>query len=89
MRSDDVSPSPPRATTNSGLLEALEGCGALRRGHFLLSSGLHSPAYVQCALLLENPERAATAGEALARELSGARPGFGAGAGAGRGHHRP
>ena len=29
--------------------------GALRRGHFLLSSGLHSPAYVQCALLLELP----------------------------------
>ena len=74
MRSDDVSPRAPRATTNSRLLEALEGCGALRRGHFLLSSGLHSPAYVQCALLLESPERAARAGQELARELSGLAP---------------
>jgi orotate phosphoribosyltransferase len=29
--------------------------GALRSGHFLLASGLHSPAYVQCARLLEHP----------------------------------
>ena len=36
----------------------LEESGALARGHFLLSSGLHSPAYVQCALLLEDPVRA-------------------------------
>jgi orotate phosphoribosyltransferase len=28
---------------------------ALRDGHFLLASGLHSPAYVQCARLLERP----------------------------------
>lgn len=56
-------------------LEAmLEGCGALRRGHFLLSSGLHSPAYVQCALLLEDPRRAREVGEELAGDLAGERP---------------
>lgn len=56
-------------------LEAqLVECGALRRGHFLLSSGLHSPAYVQCALLLEEPRRAREAGEALAAELAATRP---------------
>lgn len=56
-------------------LEAqLEECGALRRGHFQLSSGLHSPAYVQCALLLEEPRRAREAGAALAAELAATRP---------------
>lgn len=52
----------------------LEQCGALRRGHFLLSSGLHSPAYVQCALLLEDPRRAREVGEALARDLAALSP---------------
>lgn len=61
---------PPVAETSDALLRTLEGCGALRRGHFLLSSGLHSPAYVQCALLLEDPRRAAEAGEAIARQLA-------------------
>jgi orotate phosphoribosyltransferase len=55
------------------VLTGLEDCGALRRGHFLLSSGLHSPAYVQCALYLEAPERAALAGAAIAGELRGTR----------------
>jgi orotate phosphoribosyltransferase len=74
MRSDDVSPQPPSVKTNSRLLETLEACGALRRGHFLLSSGLHSPAYVQCALLLESPVRAAAAGEAIAAGLRALAP---------------
>lgn len=52
------------------LLSGLESCGALRRGHFLLSSGLHSSAYVQCALLLEEPRRARAVGEALAAALA-------------------
>jgi orotate phosphoribosyltransferase len=51
------------------VLALLEESGALRRGHFLLSSGLHSPAYVQCALLLELPRRAQRVGEALAEKL--------------------
>ena len=69
MRSDEASPPLQQAMTNNGLLGALEACGALRRGHFLLSSGLHSPAYVQCAVLLESPARAAEAGEQIADRL--------------------
>jgi orotate phosphoribosyltransferase len=69
MRSEDANQQRPRAMTNSALLDTLEGCGALRHGHFLLSSGLHSPAYVQCALLLESPQRAAEAGEEIAAGL--------------------
>ena len=48
----------------------LEESGALVHGHFKLSSGLHSSAYVQCARLLEDPARAGRAGRALAEALS-------------------
>lgn len=48
----------------------LEETGALQSGHFRLSSGLHSPSYVQCALLLENPAHARAIGEALAELIS-------------------
>jgi orotate phosphoribosyltransferase len=51
-------------------LELLESSGALLRGHFLLSSGLHSPAYVQCARLLEDPGRARRAGRGIALALT-------------------
>ena len=51
------------------LIQMLEESGALRRGHFLLSSGLHSSAYVQCALLLEDPVRARKVGQDLAELL--------------------
>jgi orotate phosphoribosyltransferase len=37
------------------ILEMLEKAGALLNGHFLLSSGLHSGQYLQCALLLRYP----------------------------------
>jgi orotate phosphoribosyltransferase len=53
----------------AALLRLLEESGALKRGHFLLSSGLHSSAYVQCALLLEDPLRARRIGEELAALL--------------------
>lgn len=52
-----------------GWKRLLETSGALTEGHFVLSSGLHSPAYVQCARLLEDPARARGAGEAVAAEL--------------------
>jgi len=55
--------------TSSLVTRLLEESGALRHGHFLLSSGLHSPAYVQCALLLEDPVRARRVGKELAEEL--------------------
>jgi orotate phosphoribosyltransferase len=52
----------------------LAAAGALLRGHFLLSSGRHSPAYVQCARLLEDPRQARAAGEALAAKLARHQP---------------
>jgi len=73
MRSDVPTaalPTDPVAVERE-ILALLEGCGALRRGHFLLSSGLHSAAYVQCALLLEEPRRARRVGELLAARFAG------------------
>lgn len=40
--------------------------GALLKGHFLLSSGLHSDRYLQCALVLAHPQAAERLGQALA-----------------------
>jgi orotate phosphoribosyltransferase len=48
--------------------------GALLEGHFRLSSGLHSGRYLQCARLLQWPERAEAAGRELARLLAAAGP---------------
>ena len=39
-------------------LVVLKKTDALLEGHFVLSSGLHSPQYVQCAKLLSNPNQA-------------------------------
>ncbi len=55
--------------TGEALERVLESSGALLRGHFLLSSGLHSPGYVQCALLLAEPRRAREVGGELASGL--------------------
>lgn len=50
--------------------------GALLEGHFQLSSGLHSTVYLQCALVLQFPERAAAFGEAIAQHLGGQQQGI-------------
>lgn len=47
--------------------------GALLEGHFLLSSGLHSDRYLQCALVLAQPGAAEQLGKALAAK-SAAKP---------------
>ena len=52
----------------------LAASGAFLDGHFLLSSGLHSPDYVQCALALKNPVWAGKMGAALAAGWKGPRP---------------
>jgi orotate phosphoribosyltransferase len=64
-----VAKSETETRSNTILTRMLEESGALRHGHFLLSSGLHSSAYVQCALLLEDPLRARKVGQDLAEEL--------------------
>jgi orotate phosphoribosyltransferase len=48
------------------LLKIFETAGAIRHGHFELSSGLHSGMYVQCALVLQYPRFAEKLGKALA-----------------------
>jgi orotate phosphoribosyltransferase len=50
-----------------GLVAIMTESGALLGGHFVLSSGLHSEHYIQCARLLEAPERAEVVGRNLAR----------------------
>jgi orotate phosphoribosyltransferase len=52
------------------LLKMFEVAGAIRHGHFELSSGLHSGTYVQCALVLRYPRYAEKLGQALAALFS-------------------
>ena len=47
-------------------VKIFEAAGAIRHGHFELSSGLHSATYVQCALVLQYPRFAEKLGRALA-----------------------
>jgi orotate phosphoribosyltransferase len=49
--------------------QILEKVGAIRQGHFELTSGLHSGTYVQCALALQYPKYAEQLGRALAAEF--------------------
>ena len=48
------------------ILEHFRQTNALLEGHFILSSGLHSPQYLQCALALQYPSDAAKFGAAIA-----------------------
>ena len=48
------------------MIERLEATGAVKKGHFKLSSGRHSDTYVQCAMLLKDPREAVEMGRALA-----------------------
>lgn len=52
--------------TPEQILRHFEETGALLEGHFLLSSGLHSPKYLQCALALQYPADAARFGREIA-----------------------
>ena len=47
-------------------LKILKETNALQEGHFILSSGLHSDKYIQCAKLLSNPDKA----EIICKSLS-------------------
>ena len=51
------------------VLAHFRATGAYMTGHFRLTSGLHSPEYLQCALVLQHPERSAALGQALADVL--------------------
>ncbi|HEV3219301.1 MAG TPA: orotate phosphoribosyltransferase [Candidatus Acidoferrales bacterium] len=59
--------------TQEQIMELLGSVGAIRDGHFELSSGLHSNTYIQCALALQFPRFAEQLGAALAAEFTGLR----------------
>lgn len=54
---------------NDAVLDEFRAAGALLEGHFILSSGLRSPRYLQCARVLMDPARAERLARALADRL--------------------
>ena len=57
------------AVTGSPVMELFEKTGAYLRGHFRLTSGLHSREYLQCAKVLAYPDYAETLGRQLAASI--------------------
>jgi orotate phosphoribosyltransferase len=55
--------------TQEEVLKIFINSGALLEGHFRLTSGLHSSRYLQCALVLQNPQNAEALGAELARQM--------------------
>ena len=51
------------------VIDQFRTTGALLEGHFQLSSGLHSTVYLQCALVLQFPEKAEAFGRAIAEKF--------------------
>jgi orotate phosphoribosyltransferase len=51
------------------VLDLFRNTGAYLEGHFRLTSGLHSPNYLQCALVLRHPSAAEDLGRRLAAEI--------------------
>lgn len=54
---------------NETVLDEFRAAGALLEGHFILSSGLRSSRYLQCARVLMDPARAERLARALAARL--------------------
>ncbi len=57
------------------VLDLFRSTGAYLTGHFRLTSGLHSPNYLQCALVLQHPRHAEKLGQLLAEALRKLAPG--------------
>ncbi len=55
--------------SQQAVLDLFRATGAYLSGHFRLTSGLHSPEYLQCALVLADPRNAESLGAALAEAL--------------------
>lgn len=51
--------------------EIFRATHALQKGHFLLTSGLHSDTYLQCAQILQHPRLAQELAQAMAAKLAG------------------
>ena len=56
------------------VLDRFRRVGALLEGHFRLTSGLHSPGYLQCALVLQHPAEAEACGAAIAERVRSLNP---------------
>lgn len=54
------------------VIDEFKQTGALLEGHFQLSSGLHSTVYLQCALVLQFPDKAEMFGRAIAEKFASA-----------------
>ncbi len=52
------------------VIDEFKQTGALLEGHFQLTSGLHSTVYLQCALVLQFPEKAESFARAIAQKFS-------------------
>ena len=52
------------------MIDEFRKTGALLEGHFQLTSGLHSTVYLQCALVLQFPEKAESFGRAIAEKFA-------------------
>jgi len=55
--------------TDDDVLAEFHAAEALLEGHFILSSGLRSPRYLQCARVLMSPARAERLAQALAAKI--------------------
>jgi orotate phosphoribosyltransferase len=60
--------------SSSQVLDLFRRVGALLEGHFKLSSGLHSPGYLQSALVLQYPREAEALGAALGDAVRALQP---------------
>jgi orotate phosphoribosyltransferase len=58
-----------RHVTDDEVLDEFRAAEALLEGHFILSSGLRSPRYLQCARVLMSPARAARLAQAVAAKI--------------------
>src|SRR5260370_29881723 len=60
----------PQPEARPAVLDLFRSTGAYLSGHFRLTSGLHSPAYLQCALVLQHPRIAEDLGRRLAQAIT-------------------
>ena len=63
-----------RIPDEAEVLAEFETAGAIRTGHFILTSGLHSPTYLQCALVMQDPARGERLCAALAAKVQATLP---------------
>jgi orotate phosphoribosyltransferase len=66
----------PSELSSDAVIRLFRDCGALLEGHFLLSSGMHSAYYLQCARVLMEPARAMRVCAALLAKLGRELPGL-------------